>query len=305
MEVVITGGTGMVGKALTRALISKGYKVCILSRNKRPRQETDGVRFAHWDVSGKIIDPVPIRSADHIIHLAGAGVADRRWTKQYKGLILSSRVDGSRLLSDAINEHATNLKSLVCASATGWYGADKTGHIFTEEDPAANDFLGDVCRQWESAIEVTSCPVSHLRTGIVLNNNGGAYPKLTTPVRYGIAPILGNGKQVVSWIHIDDLVRLYIAAMENNWEGSFNAVSPTPVTNRFLITESAKQLKGKFFIRLFVPAFMLRLIAGESAEEVLKSCTVSCNKVKSAGFTFLYPTLHSCLPQLTKSEIRI
>ncbi|RYG49832.1 MAG: TIGR01777 family protein [Chitinophagaceae bacterium] len=301
MKVTITGGTGLVGKALTKALTDKGYKVCILTRNPSDHQSSQSIQYAQWNINNGTIDTQAIQSADHIIHLAGAGVADKRWTSKYKEKILRSRVGGSKLLSDAIQKYATNLKSIVCASATGWYGADKGGEPFAETDGAAGDFLGEVCRQWEESMQPGPYPVAHIRTGIVLSNNGGAYPKLTGPVHFGIAPILGNGKQVISWIHISDLVRIYISAMETRWSGSFNAVAPTPVTNRYLIRESAKKMRGNFYIPVYVPAFILKIVIGGGAEEVLKSCTVSCEKVKGEGFTFQYPTLHSCLENLTKS----
>jgi uncharacterized protein (TIGR01777 family) len=305
MNVTITGGTGLVGRALTKALLSRGHYVYILTREPSKKSAQENVQYASWNVAKGIIDVDVIKNSDYIFHLAGAGIADKRWTPKYKEKILSSRVEGSKLLSNTISKHATKLKSIVCASATGWYGADKNGHAFTESDNAANDFLGQVCRQWEESMQPGSYPVAHIRTGIVLSNNGGAYPKLTKPIQYGIAPILGNGKQAMSWIHIDDLVRVYIMAMENNWNGSFNAVSPTPVTNRYLIKESAVKMKGKFFISFYIPAFLLKLIIGGSAEEVLKSCTVSCDKLKQTGFTFQYPTLHSCLNNLTGSQIAI
>ncbi len=301
MEVLITGGTGLVGSALSHSLMEKGYNVCILTR-KIPKTATHkSISYAQWDISRGIIDGEAIKRADHIIHLAGAGIADKRWTKNYKKIILSSRVEGTKLLAEAISKHGGRIKSLVCASATGWYGEDKAAHVFKEGDPPANDFLGTVCRLWEESIPPFNFPVSHIRLGIVLSNNGGAYPKLTAPIRFGIAAIPGSGKQVLSWIHLDDIVRLFIMAMENGWSGVYNAVAPTPVTARYLVLECAKQIKGKFFLPIYIPEAILKLVIGGSANEVLKSSTVSAEKVSAEKFTFQYPTLHSCLAVLEKS----
>ncbi|RZL12617.1 MAG: TIGR01777 family protein, partial [Pedobacter sp.] len=229
MNITITGGTGLVGRALTKALLNKGHHVYILTREVAKKSAQENVKYASWNVAKGIIDVDVIKNSEYIFHLAGAGIADKRWTPKYKEKILNSRVEGSKLLSNTIRNHATKLKSVICASATGWYGADKNSHAFIESDNAADDFLGEVCRQWEESLQPGSSPVAHIRTGIVLSNNGGAYPKLTMPIQYGIAPILGNGKQVMSWIHIDDVCRIFLHAIQNEQlKGVYNAVAPSP-----------------------------------------------------------------------------
>jgi hypothetical protein len=198
------------------------------------------------------------------------------------------------------------VKAVISASATGWYGADekkfrgKKG--FTEDAAADTEFLGETCKQWEesiSPVERLGKRLVKLRTGIVLSNDGGALKEFKKPIKAGVAAVLGNGKQLVSWIHIDDLCRLFIYAMEKEIKGVYNAVAPGPVTNKELMLKLASKMRGSFFIPLHVPAFVIRLLFGEMSIEVLKSVTVSSEKVREAGFTFLYPSIEVALNDLT------
>jgi len=303
--VLITGGTGLVGKRLTHHLLEKGYKVIILTRSLDAKFNNDKLSYAIWDIKKQVIDINAIQAANTIIHLAGAGVVDKRWTSAYKKEILESRVLSSKLIIDALNKQEHQVKTIVSASAIGWYGADKVpGMYFTESDEPANDFLGQICVAWEQSISVAASMnirVCKLRAGIVLSDEGGALAEFKKPLRFSVAAILGNGKQVVSWIHIDDLCRMYIYAMENNnINGSYNAVASQPVTNKDLTLTLAKKMKGKFFIPVHVPAFVLKTILGESSIEVLKSATVSNEKIKAAGFDFLYPSIEPALDDLIK-----
>lgn len=302
--ILITGGTGLVGKALTKMLIEKNYKVIILSRSLKNKVNTPEISYALWDVEKQTIDIEAISKADGIIHLAGAGVVDKRWTSAYKKEILSSRTRSSLLLVDALKKGNYQVKTIVSSSAIGWYGPDKkTDYAFVETDAAEVDFLGTTCRQWEESIttaELLGIRVCKLRTGIVLSNDGGALVEFKKPLQMGIAAILGNGKQIISWIHIEDLCRMFIHAIENTkLTGSFNAVAPMPVSNKTLTLTLAKLLKRRFFISMHVPAFILKLMLGESSIEVLKSTTVSSEKIKSTGFTFYYPGIESALKELT------
>ncbi len=301
--VVITGGTGLIGKTLTRQLADKGYHVIILTRSVRDKKGSGQIRYAAWDIEKQTIDEKVLQDADFIIHLAGAGVVEKKWTPEYKKEIVDSRTLSSKLITDTLKKHPHKVKAIISASATGWYGADVQAHqYFTETDKHATDFLGETCFLWEQSVntaEAMNIRVCKIRTGIVLSNEGGALTEFKKPIQMGVAAILSSGKQMISWIHIDDLCRLYIYAMENtSLSGSYNAVAPTPVTNKTLMLTLAKALRGKFFIPLHVPAFVLKIMLGARSTEVLKSVTVSCDKIKKAGFTFLYPSIESAINAL-------
>lgn len=300
--VLITGGTGLIGNRLSEMLIARGYQVIILSRTKK-KSNPGAVTFAEWDIKKGTIDIAALQSADYIIHLAGAGVVEKRWTAGYKQEIVSSRTESSKLILENLQRHSNQVKAIISASAIGWYGPDKNPAApFTETDRPFTDFLAQTCVEWEASISNpgNSIRTCRLRTGIVLGKSGGALAEFIKPVRFGIAAILGSGKQMISWIHIDDLCRMYIHAMENeSLHGSYNAVAPMPVSNKELTLMLAERIKGKFFIPVHIPSFMLKFIMGESSIEVLKSCTVSCEKIKSAGFTFLYPSPEAALKEIT------
>ncbi len=304
--VLITGGTGMIGRAITRSLLGKNYRVIILSR-KAPatRPGHENLSYAQWNINAQTIDKNAVTKADYIIHLAGAGVADKRWSSKRKKEIVASRVKSAELIVKTLNENANHVRAVLSSSGIGWYGPDPSipnSKPFDEEDPFYNDFLGNTCLQWESSLDPIAQPGKRLikfRTGIVLSNDGGAFKEFIKPVRFGIAAIIGSGKQMVSWIHIDDLVRLYILAMENEKiDGVYNAVSPYPVCNRELMLNLARIKRGKFFIPVYVPSIMLKIILGEMSIEVLKSATVSCKKIQDTGFQFLYPSISSAIEVL-------
>lgn len=304
--VLISGGTGLIGSALTNHLIERDYEVVILSRQKNKASSNPKITYSFWNVEQQIIDPQIVQKADHIIHLAGAGVMDKKWTSDYKKTILESRTKSAELIINCLKENSQNLKTFVSASAIGWYGEDskplerKEG--FIETDLPEQDFLGETCLLWEAGVEPVSglgIRLVKLRTGIVLSNKGGAFKEYKGPLNFGVAPILGNGKQVVSWIHIDDLCRMYREAIENNYlHGSFNAVAPEPVSQKTLILTLGQKMRNKFFIPIYVPAFILKLVFGKRSIEILKSATVSDKKIKAMGFTFLYPTIESAIDEL-------
>jgi hypothetical protein len=304
--VLITGGTGMIGRRLTQLLIEKGYDVIIVSRQLSVLSREKGkVTYANWDIDKQTIDQEAISKADHIIHLAGAGVADKRWSKERKEEIVNSRTQSSALLVKALAENPNHVKTVVSSSAIGWYGPDTEKSLkqgFSEEAAADTAFLGETCRLWEASIE----PVTQLgkrlvklRTGIVLSNEGGAFVEFKKPLKGGLATILGSGKQFVSWIHVDDLCHMFMAAIENeSMSGAYNAVAPHPVTNQYLTITLAKKMCGKFYIPVYVPSFILKIMLGELSIEVLKSANVSSRKVQLTGFDFTYPTVEDAIAQL-------
>ena len=248
-----------------------------------------------------------IKKADHIIHLSGAGVMDKKWTADYKKIILESRTKSAELIIKSLQENEHHVKTFVSASAIGWYGEDANPLIrregFVETDLPAKGFLGETCLLWEAAsdpVKSLGIRLVTLRCGIVLSNEGGAFKEFKTPLRFGVAAIFGNGKQIISWIHIDDLCRMYCDAIENNYlHGSYNAVAPEPVSQKKFMITLGEKMRNRFFTPIHIPVFILKLFLGKRSMEILKSATVSNKKMKAAAFTFLYPTLQAALDELT------
>jgi uncharacterized protein (TIGR01777 family) len=306
--ILITGGTGTIGKALSKFLTARQHQVIILTRHLPRGTGTAGISYAAWDPAQQSIDTAALQKADYIINLAGAGVADKRWTQQRKAEIVDSRVQSGALLVKALRENTNKVKAVLSMSGIGWYGDDKkrsaTQRFFAEGDPADEGFLGQTCVQWEEAIKPVAALNKRLiifRCGIVLSNDGGALTEFKKPVRAGVAPLFGSGEQVTSWIHVDDLCRLYLYALEHEEiQGVYNTVAPQTVTNKDFMLALARKMKGSFFIPVYVPSFALKLILGEVSVEVLKSATVSCEKVVSSGFQYLFPTLDAALDDLIK-----
>jgi len=302
--ILITGGTGLVGSALARSLQQQGHTPMILTRRPEQQRRTEGWRYAAWNVEAQTIDAQALAEADAIVHLAGAGVADARWTEKRKQEIVDSRVRSGQLLCKALRELPNKVKTVVSASAIGWYGADPelpNLRPFVETDPADGAFLGRTCAAWEAAIR----PVEELdkrlviaRIGIVLSRDGGAYAEFRKPMQFGLAAVMGNGRQVVSWIHIDDLVRLISRMLQDDcYRGIYNAVAPQPVANRRLVQAIARA-KGGFHLEAPAPAMVLKMILGEMSIEVLKSATVSSRKAEAAGFVFNFPHIEGAAGNL-------
>ena len=304
--VLMSGGTGLIGSRLTHHLIERGYDIIILTQQKNRLAENSKITYSYWNVEKEIIDKKAVLSADHIVHLAGAGVMDHKWTTDYKKKILESRTKSAELIVNCLKENEHHVKTFVSASAIGYYGADekilerKDG--FIESDLPSQDFLGETCLLWEASVEPVTAlgtRLVKLRTGIVLSKKGGALKEFKKPLRFGIAPVFGNGKQIVSWIHIDDLCRMYCEAMENKYlHGSYNAVAPEPVSQKELILLLGNKMRNKFFTAVHIPEFILKIFLGKRSIEILKSATVSDRKIKATGFTFLYPSIESALNEV-------
>ncbi len=307
-SILVTGGTGLVGNALIENLIEKKYSVTVLTRDHASSKRIPGVEYAFWNIKEGIIDKASITSADGIIHLAGAGVMDKKWTERYKKVILESRTKSTELLIKTLQENDHKVKVFISASAIGWYGADKIrGHKFFEDEGPDTEFLGEVCMLWEKSSEPAEkmgIRVCRLRTGIVLSSKGGAYPEFKKSLKFGIAAILGSGKQIVSWIHIDDLSRAYIFAMENEeMTGNYNAVAPMPVSNKILTLTIGDEVRGKYYLPVHVPKIALEILIGGRSIEILKSASVSSYKLEDAGFTFMYPNVKKAVHEIENEEI--
>jgi hypothetical protein len=296
----ITGGTGFTGRHIAKLLISKGYEVIIFTRNPSKYKPLPHISYALLDPKTQDADHIALQRLDGIIHLAGEGVADKRWTAQRKKAILESRTIGTAFLVNLLQEHSPNCKVFIGASAIGYYGPDRDTAPFTEDSKPYNDFLGTTCVQWEAASEPIQPNMRRvlIRTGIVLGNDGGAFPEFEKPTRFGIYPKLGGGKQILSWIHIDDLAALYVYALEHeHMTHTYNAVAPSPVSQKLLMYTIA-HIKNFPPLGIPVPAWLLKLMLGEMSIEVLKSTTVSSAKTEASGFTFSYPTIAKAVEQL-------
>ena len=290
-KILITGGTGLVGKALTNLLIKNGYTVNILTRSPAAANEFK------WNISERYIDEKAFENISYIIHLAGAGIADKRWTADRKKVIIDSRVASTQLLLENVTALKIPLKKFISASATGFYGAITTTDIFTEKDPSANDFLGTVCQKWENAahkFKALHIPVTILRTGIVLSKKGGALEKMKTPI---ISP-LGSGNQYLPWIHISDLCNMYVKAIkEESFTGTYNAVTNDYQTSKSFAKSLAKSL-GRLYLPIAVPSFLLKLVFGEMAIILLEGSRVAASKILKSTFTYQFPTLEKALENL-------
>lgn len=299
-NVLITGGTGLIGTRLTELLQQSGYSVTYLSRSKG----NGNIKTYLWNPSEGKIDEDALLNADYIINLAGTGVFDHKWSKDYKGEIVASRVNALHLLYEKLKGRRWP-KAFVTASAVGIYGADNGEKILTEESPIGEDFLAGVCRQWEVAAEYLNAMgirTVKIRVGIVLSPKGGALEKLDATVKKGAGAVLGSGKQYISWIHIDDLCKLFIKALtDENMSGAYNAVAPNPVTNEEL-TKALGETLHKSIVLPHVPAFALKLMLGaERAETVLGSSRVSAAKTLQTGFKFEFEELKPALADLYKA----
>lgn len=298
--VLITGGSGLIGKRLTEMLHAKGYRVTHLSRRAGMK---GNVKVYAWDVNKKQIDPEAVRTADHIVHLAGANIGEGRWTRKLKKEIISSRIDTAHMLYEQLRSLDKKPRTFISGSAVGYYGMVTSDHIFTESDPASNDFLGYVCRLWEESVgPVAALKIRtvKLRFGIVLSPGGGALKKMAAPVKNYMGSPLGSGKQYVPWVHLDDACRAIIQAIENErMKGAYNVAAPQHATNSDLTKAIAKALHKPLLLPP-VPSFVLKLLFGNMAEMVLKGSRVSCERLLGEGFEFEHPGLDEALNDLFK-----
>ena len=296
---MLTGGTGLIGKQLTEHLLIKGYQVSHLSRS--PGTDARVATYL-WDIKKGQIDEHCIDGVDIIIHLAGSAIADGRWTEQRKKDIIESRTKSIELVYSVLKKNSHNVKSVISASGVGYY-SDRGNDVMTETCAPAHDFMGACCVAWENAVsegEKLGLRIVKFRTGVVLSKGGGALPKIAAPVKLGIGAALGSGKQWMPWIHEQDVIYMYMFAIEHDeLSGAFNMVAPEPVTNKQFTKAIAKVLHRPFWMPN-VPAFALKLALGEMSTVVLGSTNASAKKIKAAGFSFSYPELTEALKDIYK-----
>lgn len=294
--ILITGGSGLVGTRLSTLLTEKGYTVTHLSRNP----SNEDYKAFEWDIKKGSIDKEAITSADAIIHLAGAGVADKRWNEARKKVIYDSRIDSTKLLFQKVKELNPDLNYFLSASAIGYYGWDTGDKLVDETSPKGEGFLAEVVADWEKEVDsfdAINIPNGKVRIGIVLSEEGGALVEIGKPIKFGVGAPLGSGKQYMSWIHLDDLCGIFIHCLENQVEGNINGVSSNPVTNKELTKSIAHHLK-KPLILPNVPKFALKILVGEMADMLIGGNKVSSKKIEELGYSFQYPKLDEALADL-------
>lgn len=297
-SVLITGGSGLIGKYLTSLLLSEGYNVSHLSRKAI---SSGKVRVFGWDPEKGILDPAVLNGIDYVIHLAGANIGEKRWTKRRKEEIVTSRVESVRLLHKTITDSKIQLKAFISASAVGYYGTITSDKIFTEEGPPATDFLGSTCRLWEEGADLfvnSGIRTVKIRTAVVLEKSDSALSKMMMPAKLGFLVQTGNGRQYMPWIHIDDLCNIYMKAIvDPSMSGAYNAVSPQHVTHKEFVRTLAKVIHRPVF-PIPVPSFVLKAVLGEMSDVVLKGSRMSSAKISNSGYVFLYPELVGALKEV-------
>lgn len=301
-KVLITGGTGLIGRELSKKLLHKGYEVAVLSRNKKKNAE---IITYEWDPENREIEKDAIETSDYIIHLAGANISAKRWTKKRKQEIVESRVRTADLLFNKVKQTENKIKAFISASAINYYGTVTSDRIFSEDDPPASDFLGETCRRWEESagkFKEHGIRTVIFRNGAVLSPEGGALPKMNIPVKMGVAAPIGSGKQYFPWIHMEDICNMYTMAVEHeNINGIYNATAPGHTTNKNFMKTLAR-LQGKPFWAPNAPSSIVKIALGEMAMVILEGSRISSQKIQSAGFKFGFPDLESALIDSTEAN---
>jgi len=298
--ILIAGGTGLIGTRLSELLSIEGHQVILLSRT----QDLNASYPAYeWNLHDQVISKKAVLQSDYIINLAGAGIADKPWTDGRKKIIIESRTKSNELLLKALQSTGHRPKAYIASTAIGIYG--DRGETLVNEDsgPGSKGFLVESCQAWEKSVlpfESLEIRTVAIRVGLVLSGKGGALSKMTMSVPMGLAPYFGSGKQWYSWIHIDDICRMFIHAIEDEeMRGFYNGVAPSPVRNKTMMKSIAKVMNKKAMV-IPTPSFALRIAMGELADVVLTGAKVSAEKIEQKGFQFLYPQLEDALKHLLK-----
>lgn len=296
-HILITGGTGLVGRLITEELLNRGYSVSHLSRKPGNNPK---VKTYLWDVYKGNIDERCLEGADTILHLAGENIADKRWTDKRKKEIIDSRTKSIGLIYQLIKNKPNQVNTIISASATGYY-SNRGDELLTEGSTPNNDFMAQCCMEWEDAVDKgkeLGLRILKFRTGVVLNKNDGALLEIAKPIKFGFGAPFGSGRQWIPWIHWQDAVDMYLFAIEKiNLSGVYNMTAPNPVTNKRFTKALGKQLRRPIW-PINIPAFVFKLFMGEMSTIVLASTRVSAEKIEKDGFTFKYPELTGAFKQI-------
>ncbi|MCB0754992.1 MAG: TIGR01777 family protein [Flavobacteriales bacterium] len=300
VKILITGGSGSIGRYLIPRLLFNMYQVSIIGRTEKkiPRVES-----YTWNLEKEELDERALRGVTHIIHLAGAGIADKPWSPSRKKEIVESRVKPLQMLAKALSNRNQRIEAIISSSAVGYYGGLTSDTIFDETARSATDFLGSTCKMWEDAVQLFK-PVAdrevRIRTSVVLMNDAGALPQLVRPTKLGFGAAVGSGKQWMPWIHIDDLVELYVEAIINkNLHGAYNAAAPEHVDQTTMIKGIGKALERPTFLPP-VPKFLMKTVLGEMSTVITEGSRVSSQKLIDTGFEFKFTELQQALNDLLK-----
>lgn len=304
MKILITGATGLVGRALVALCHKQGISVNYLTTSHNKIVKEPDYKGFYWNPSSGEIDKEAFNGVTTIVHLAGASIA-QRWTESNKQRIKDSRIKSAGLLYGALKGFSTSklpitVKHVLFASAIGCYPSSPTNYYNEQYVGYASGFLGEVVQEWEASItqfEQLDIATAIIRTGIILDKNDGALPKIMQPIKMYVGAPIGTGEQWQSWIHIEDMARMYMHAITKGLVGVYNGVGPNPVTNQKL-TKQAAQILNKPLLLPKVPAFVLKTILGAMATIVLESQKVDATKIQESGFRFNYPTLDQALRDL-------
>jgi hypothetical protein len=298
-KVLITGATGMIGSEIVKVCHNKGIAVNYLTTSKDKLSSKENYQGFYWNPNENEIDPKCLEGVDAIINMVGATIAER-WTSDYKKEIISSRTETAELLKNTIKKHNFPVKQMVSASAIGLYPDSLTNYYEEDFTKVSDSFLGQVVEKWEAAVDEfkeLGISVAKIRIGLVLSNKGGALPEMAKPIRLGAGAAFGSGDQWQSWIHVKDLARLFVYAVQNDLEGIYNAVSPNPVTNTE-VTKTVAQVLDKPLLLPNIPKFVMKLALGEMHMLLFESQRVSSNKIQSEGFEFRWVHLEPAIQDL-------
>ena len=302
MKIIVTGSTGLVGRAYVRSLLAEGHNVTRLVRGDAQTFRAPGTTAVRWDPEAGTIDGAALEGHDAAVHLAGESVSEGSWTEEKKRRILDSRAKGTRLLAETLAALERKPNVLVSASAIGFYGS-RGDETLTESSASGDDFLSEVCREWEKATLPASqdgIRVVNLRIGIVLSDEGGALPKMLTPFKFGAGGKIGSGRQYMSWIDLDDVVGIIKHAVNNeSLRGPVNTVAPRPVTNEQFTKSLGKVLGRPTFFAM--PEFAVGLAFGEMGKTLLLgSQRVEPSQLQKSGYQFAYTNLEDSLKHVLK-----